>query len=37
MPWKQENPPSNAQKAHAEQNEVAAKAEQKTTKTTTKK
>ena len=26
MPWKQENPLSNAQKAHLEQNEAVAKA-----------
>ena len=36
MPWKQENPLSNAQRAHLEQNEVAAKAEKaKETKETT--
>ncbi len=41
MPWKQENPLSNAQKAHLEQNEVVAKAakppEKKETTTTDKK
>jgi len=41
MPWKQENPLSNAQKAHLEQDEVAVKAakpvEKKETTTTTKK
>jgi len=40
MPWKQENPLSNAQKVHEAQNTVAAKAEKaakKTTKTTDKK
>ena len=40
MPWKQENPLSNAQKAHLEQSEAAVKAEKaakKTTKTTDKK